>query len=318
MERTAKEQHNEIKPAVIGLVIRVDGIACTVLLPTGQTRRGRLTGKVIRHREATAPVAVGDQVELQPLDDEYDLVTGIQPRRSELIRGAAGGRQLKQVLAANLDQLVIVFAVGRPAPVAARLDRFLVIAAQAGLEPLIVVNKFDLADESSRELALASIYQRLGYQVLFTSTLTGAGIDDLRTRLKGRLSALVGESGVGKSTLLNVIQPGLRLRAGEVSRTGKGRHTTTASDLLPLNDGGFVADTPGLKEITLWGITAEDLSDYFPEIEPTRGRCYFASCSHRQEQGCAVLAALEAGQIAADRYESFLKLRDELSPPRRW
>lgn len=296
------------------MVVRVDGIACTVLLPGGERRRGRLAGKVLRGREATAPVAVGDQVRLRPLDTQHDLVAAVLPRRTELARAAAGGRRLKQVIAANLDLLAIVLALREPAPAPARLDRFLVIAGQAGLEPLIVVNKADLGAPAELE-AIFGLYRELGYTVLPTSVVAGVGIDELRDRLRGRMSALVGASGVGKSSLLNAVQPGLRLRTGLVSGpTGKGRHTTTAADLLPLAGGGYVADTPGLKELAIWGLAPEELGDFFPEIAPyLDGPCRFARCSHRHEPDCAVRAAVAAGAITVARYESYLKLREELA-----
>jgi ribosome biogenesis GTPase len=294
-------------------VVRVDGIACTVLLPDGTRRRARLAGKITRQREATAPVAVGDEVILRRLDDETDLVEAVVPRRTELVRAAAGGLRGKQVIVANLDLLVIVFALAQPAPIPARLDRMLVIAEQAGIPPLIVLNKVDLADEPAQADAVFALYRDLGYDLLATSTVTGQGLDELRRRLVGRVSALVGASGVGKSSLLNAIQPGLRLRAGEVSRVGKGRHTTSAADLLPLADGGFVADTPGLKEIGLWGIDPDELISYFREFVPHLGGCRFARCSHRSEPDCAIRTAVAGGQIATSRYQSFLKLRDEVA-----
>jgi ribosome biogenesis GTPase len=301
-----------------GLVVRVDGIACTVQLTDGQRRRARLAGQVMRQREGTAPVAVGDRVRLQPLDGQFDLVEQRLPRRNELVRAAAGGGRLKQVIAANLDLLVIVLAIARPEPVLARLDRFLIIAAQAGIPPLIVINKLDLASEPASDERLLAIYRQLGYPLLATSVRTKQGIAELRDWLTGRLSALVGASGVGKSSLLNAVQPGLRLRAGEVSRSGKGRHTTTAADLLPLTGGGFVADTPGLKELGLWAIRADELIDYFPELAPLRGSCRFATCRHRQEPGCSLLRALAEGRLDPGRYQSYQRLYDELTPARAW
>lgn len=295
-----------------GLVVRVDGIACTVRLPDGSQRRARLAGKVVRQRVATAPVAIGDEVLIRPLDEAYALVDEVLPRRTELVRGAAGGGRLKQVLAANLDQLVAVFAYRQPAPSAARLDRLLLIAEQARITPLIVVNKADLAADPGEAAAVFDLYCRLGYTVLATSAVTGQGLSELRARLLGRISAFVGPSGVGKSSLLNALQPGLRLRAGEVSKVGKGRHTTTAADLLPLTGGGYIADTPGLKEIALWGVAPAELEALFPEFRPHLGQCRFSRCRHRQEPGCAIRAAVAAGEIAESRYQSYLKIYDEL------
>lgn len=300
-----------------GLVVRVDGIACTIRQDDGTTHRVRLTGKAMRGRQATAPVAVGDWVAWRPLDREFGLVEAVLPRRNELVRAAAGGLRLKQVLAANLDLLVIVFALARPVAVPARLDRCLVIAAQAGIEPLIVLNKVDLATSLDEIEQTFATYRQLGYALLPTSVVTGQGIATLRERLVGRLSALIGASGVGKSSLLNAVQPGLRLRAGEVSRTGKGRHTTTAAELLPLVGGGYVADTPGLKELALWGLEPDDLLDSFPELAACRGGCRYGTCRHEHEPGCAILAALADGRLTEPRYQSYLKLRDEITAAQR-
>ena len=302
-----------VPPLQQGLVVRVDGIACTVRLPDGSSRRARLAGRIMRQRAATAPVAIGDQVLIAPLDDQFALVDEVLPRRSELARGAAGGGRLKQVIAANLDLLVAVFAYARPAPSAARLDRTLLIAETARVEPLIVVNKVDLADDPRDAEAIFDLYRRLGYVVLLTSAVTGQGVEELRARLLGRTSALVGASGVGKSTLLNALQPGLRLRANEVSKIGKGRHTTSAADLLPLTGGGYLADTPGLKELTLWDVAPDDLAELFPEFRPHLGQCRFARCTHRHEPDCAIREALDAGTIAPSRYDCYLKVFEELS-----
>lgn len=317
-ERTCQDEQRADAPAATaalqqGLVVRVDGSVCTVRLPDGSQRRARLAGKVLRQREATAPVAIGDNVLIRPLDEEYALVDEVLPRRTELVRGAAGGGRLKQVLAANLDQLVAVFAYRQPAPSAARLDRLLLIAEQAGITPLVVVNKADLADDPRAAAAVFALYRRLGYSVLATSAITGQGLAELRARLTGRISALVGASGVGKSSLLNALQPGLRLRAGEVSKTGKGRHTTTAADLLPLDGGGYIADTPGLKEIALWGVAPAELDALFPEFRPYLGQCRFSRCMHQREPACAIRAAVAAGEIAESRYQSYRKIYDELS-----
>ena len=318
METDTRDEGRQAAGGLIGLVTRVDGIACTVLLPDGQVRRARLAGRAKRGRLTTAPVAVGDQVEIAPLDEQFDVVRSVLPRRTELARGEAGGGRLRQVIAANLDLLVIVFATRNPAPSTARLDRFLIIAEQAGIPPLIVVNKADLAEGPTEIDAVFRPYRDLGYPVLPTSAVTGQNIAALRDELQGRISALVGASGVGKSTLLNAIQPGLRLRTGEVSQvTGKGRHTTTASDLLPLTGGGYVADTPGLKELAIHGVSAEALPAYFVEFRSHLDDCYFARCTHLHEPGCAVRAAVEEGQIAPARYQSYVKLREELAQAER-
>lgn len=213
---------------------------------------------------------------------------------------------------ANVDQVVVVFAAAHPEPRLRMLDRFLVQSEMSGLPAVIVVNKSDLVDRSEIESRF-SVYVRAGYPVLYTSVLTGEGLEGLRDRLCGRISVLTGPSGVGKSSLLNVLEPGFRLRTGEVSEAvRKGRHTTVMAELLPLSCGGYVADTPGLRELGLWGVSRDRLDECFPEFRPYLGDCRFGrGCSHTHEPDCAVRAAVESGEVSLDRYESYRTLWDE-------
>jgi ribosome biogenesis GTPase len=232
----------------------------------------------------------------------------VHDRATVLARRAPGKAPRQKVIAANLDQVLIVFAAANPAPHLRMLDRFLVIAADAEIRPVIVVNKTDVSgDEAARETFAP--YVSAGYDVLFTAAKRGVGVDAVREAICGCTSALAGPSGVGKSSLLNAVQPGLGLRVAEISEAvNKGRHTTVTAQLIPLECGGYVADTPGLRELGLWEIDRDNLQFYFPEFEPLLGKCRYPTCTHVHEPGCAVQAAAEAGAVDAGRYESYRRM----------
>ena len=259
-------------------------------------------------------LAVGDEVELEPKDaGDGFVIAEIHPRRSKLARREPGSGRGERIIAANVDQVVVVFALVKPTPHPAMLDRFLVIAEANSLAARIVVNKVDLASESEAQ-ALFADHVRAGYPLHLTSTKDGGrGLAPLHDALQNRTSALSGPSGVGKSSLMNALYPGLNLRVGEISESvNKGRHTTVGALLHPLPDGGFVADTPGLREIGMWGLDPSDLADCFPEFRPLTALCRFADCTHTVEPGCAVLEAIAARDVSARRHESYVKLREEL------
>jgi ribosome biogenesis GTPase len=189
------------------------------------------------------------------------------------------------------------------------LDRFLVIAEKGGIPSLVVANKIDLIGLKAAQ-EIFGHYPSLGYPVVYTSVKTGRGVRELRRRLAGKISVFAGPSGVGKSSLLNAVQPGLGLQVREVSQaTSKGRHTTVVRQMFPLEGGGYVADTPGLKALALYDIEPEELDGYFPELSDRVSRCYFSNCTHINEPGCAVLGALEEGQINSERYRSYISMR---------
>src|SRR4051812_16525639 len=259
-------------------------------------------------------LAVGDEVELEPKDaGDGFVIAEIHPRRSKLARREPGSGRGERIIAANVDQVVVVFALVKPTPHPAMLDRFLVIAEANSLAARIVVNKVDLASESEAQAMFAD-HVRSGYPLHLTSTKDGGrGLAPLHDALQNQTSALTGPSGVGKSSLMNALYPGLNLRVGEISESvNKGRHTTVGALLHPLPDGGFVADTPGLREIGMWGLDPSDLADCFPEFRPLTSLCRFADCTHTVEPGCAVLESIAAGDVSVRRHESYVKLREEL------
>ncbi|MGH2447676.1 MAG: ribosome small subunit-dependent GTPase A [Chloroflexota bacterium] len=273
----------------------------------------RAPKKLLRgERVNTTAVVIGDRVRAVVAEDGTGSIEEILPRRNQLVRGAAGESRFLDVIAANLDLFLAVHSLREPELNTARIDRFLLMAQIAGIPAMVVLNKLDLAGDMDLD-EIEAPYRQAGYPVILTSASTGQGIERMREALSGGISALAGPSGVGKSTLLNRMQPGLRLRTGEISEaTGKGRHTTTTAELLLLDLGGYVADTPGLRELAIPEIEYEDLGYLFPDFHPYLGACRFANCTHREEAGCAVRAAVEAGKISGDRYRSFRHIHQDL------
>ncbi len=278
-----------------------------------QTEQGtvvcQLRGRLKKHRSAGDIIALGDHVRIQLQNDGTGSIEEIAPRQTALVRSAPTARGVyRQVLLANPDQAVFVFACAQPEPHLRMLDRFLIVAEQQGIPPLVVANKIDLATPDVIEKF--SIYPPLGYPVIFTSAHTGQGIDELRERLVGKLSALAGPSGVGKSSLLNSVQPELGLAVRDVSQaTEKGRHTTVIRQLFPLDAGGYVADLPGMRMLSLWDIQPEELDGYFPELRGLVQECLYNDCNHQNVPGCAVIEGVNRGTVSPERYESYLRLR---------
>jgi ribosome biogenesis GTPase / thiamine phosphate phosphatase len=270
-----------------------------------------LRGRIKRDERSGDRVVAGDRVELERVvagTEERWAIVIVQPRRSALVRRSPGKAPRPKTIVANVDQVLVVFAVARPEPHLRMLDRFLVLCEASGLDAVIVANKLDLAGEAAAH-RLFGVYERIGYPVLYTSTKQCLGIEALREQLQGRTSVLTGPSGVGKSSLLNEVHPGLGLRVAAISDAVlKGRHTTVTAELIPLRGGGYVADTPGLRELGLWGIDPGDLDACFPEFHPFLGTCrYGNSCTHTHEPGCAVKQAVEA-DIDPVRYDSYRRL----------
>jgi ribosome biogenesis GTPase / thiamine phosphate phosphatase len=268
-----------------------------------------------RRPHSTDAVAVGDRVRFTLGQPGIGVIEEIMPRRTRFCR--SGFRGEEQTLVCNLDQVAIVFAVAEPRPDPWKLDRFLVASESENLEPVIVANKADLLDDAQIEETFRE-WTSLGYRMIITSVRTDRGIDDLRAALKDKVTAFVGPSGAGKSSLLNKIQPGLNLRTGEIGYvTYKGKHTTTASQLIPLISGGWVADTPGLRQLELIEKDRDALIECFPELRSLVGHCRFDDCRHEAEPGCAIKIAVEEGRVSDRRYRSFLTLVGEVEPTRR-
>lgn len=290
-----------------GLVLRATAGFFDVELG-GEVVQCRLRGRLKKEKQRTDICVIGDDVDVL-LDGEQATVEFVHPRRTRFSRRhpGRGGQYKEDVLVANLDQVVTVFAFRNPPFQARMLDRFLVIAEHNEVDAVIIANKVDQVDPAQR--ATFELYQGLGYPVFFVSAVTGEGLDALRTRLLGRISALTGPSGAGKSSLANKLQAGLELAVGELSEAhGKGRHTTRVATLHPLTGGGYLADTPGIRELGTWDLPAEDLDDCFPEFRPFLGRCRFRGCRHDHEPDCAVQAAIAEGDIGDERYDSYLRL----------
>ena len=301
-----------------GTVVRAQSGFFTVRTETGDCVC-HLRGRLKKQRQTADLIAVGDRVEISVQPDGSGMIESIAPRHSALSRRAPSGygagsvrraeSEAEQVLVANADQVVLVFACAEPPPRLGMLDRYLVTAECARLPAIICANKSDLVTPEAAE-RLFGLYVPLGYAVFYTSAVTGAGVAVLREQLQGKVSVFTGPSGVGKSSLLNTLQPGLGLKARAVSQaTTKGRHTTVYPELFPLDPVTFVADTPGLRTLDLWDIEPEELDGYFVEIRPYVSQCAFNDCTHLREPDCAVRKAVAEGRIAGSRYESYCRIR---------
>lgn len=262
------------------------------------------------------PVAIGDEVrfieginEGGSADVRANMIMEVLPRRNALMRLSPDQRKLKQVVVANVDQVIAVIAAAKPVPDLVMLDRFLAMAEAADIPAIVVITK---ADQQMKEYVQQAIddYRSIDYRVIVTSAVEGVGVDEFREAITGKTSAFVGMSGVGKTTLLNATQPELGLRVNEVSkRTGEGKHTTTHLEMFSLNGGGSIVDTPGMREFALWDVEGNELAMLFREMAPFVGTCKFgAGCEHIHEPGCAIKRAVESGHIPESRHRSYMKI----------
>ncbi len=291
-----------------GTVCATGGGVYRVCLDDGRMVDAALRGRLKLERRTGDRIVIGDRIQASATEDAW-VIQEVANRASELVRRGPGGRRPK-VIAANLDSVLAVVAAADPEPRAGQVDRLLVVAEASGLSPVLVVNKVDLAEDAAARIR--TLYERVGYRVVVASALTGTGLDELRAEVCAGTSALIGPSGVGKSSLLNALEPDLHLRTGELSRRrGSGRHTTVGARLLPLTCGGLVADTPGFADVGTWGVSPESVDGCFPELRPFLDSCRFRGCAHIQEPGCAVLDAVRGGRIAESRYDSYVTLRGE-------
>lgn len=310
----------QVELQVEGRVVREQSGFFWVEIEDGRIITCRLRGRLKEEAQASDIAAIGDCVKITILEDGSGTINEVEERRNALSRSVrtegvrgAGGPEREHVLIANVGQALFVFAAAQPAPSPKLIDRFLVSGEKAGIEPLIIVaNKIDL-DEDGTGRERFRVYEDIGYRVLYTSARDKTGVEDLRDVLSDKVSVFTGPSGVGKTSLLNTVQPGLGRTVKSISRfSQEGIHTTRDSELVKLDQGGYLADTPGIRQLAIWDVEPEELDAYYREIAPLVSECWFRDCTHSNEPGCAVRAAVEAGTVSRARYESYLSLRAEL------
>lgn len=302
-----------------GLVIKNTGSWYVVRTDDGREVNCKIKGNFrLKGIRTTNPVAVGDRVTITDGGDGASFITAIAPRSNYIIRRASNLSKEASIIAANIDMAYLVVTLSHPTTSTTFIDRFLATAEAYRVPATIVINKVDLlTSPEDRELldAVTYLYSSIGYKVMYVSALNGTGIDSLRESISGRVSLFSGNSGVGKSSLINALLPGLELRTAEISAMhDTGMHTTTFSEMFPLPDGGYIIDTPGVKGFGTIDFDREEVGHFFPEIFETARDCRYGNCTHTHEPGCAVLRAIEENRIARSRYASYLSIIDDSAP----
>lgn len=295
-----------MKERMEGTVTKIRSVLCEVYA-AGRTYECRVRGRLVASDTGESkPLAVGDRIVFTPTEEGEGVIEEVCPRRTKLSRRSPRDPRIEHVIVANVDQLLIVASVHKPPLTPGIIDRYVIAGEAGGIEPVVCINKIDLARDESEYLGAANTYREMDYAVLLTSATQRTGLEALKDVLRDKSTVLAGHSGVGKSALINAIQPGLRLRTGPVRQ--KGRHTTTSVSLLTLDIGGYVVDTPGIREFTLWDIEKRDVAQFFPHIWELSADCRMPDCVHMHEPGCAVKEAVEAGDLPADRYDSYVRI----------
>jgi ribosome biogenesis GTPase / thiamine phosphate phosphatase len=307
---------------MIGIVTKSTGSWYNVKVDNNKVIQCRIVGKMkLDDRKLTNPIAVGDEVELDLENETQGIIKKVMPRRNYIVRQSPRKHHQVHFLASNVDQVVLIVTIIDPNLKLGFIDRYLLMCEPYNIPATIVFNKADIYGED--ELALLAhckhIYERIGYSVLVTSSVSGQGLDDLRDTLQGKVTLISGQSGVGKSTLVNLIEPGLTLLTGEISDfSGKGQHTTTFAEMFELSFGGSIIDTPGIKTLAFSHLEIEEVVHNWREFFVLSSQCKFNDCTHRNEPMCAVKAAIEAGDIAESRYYNYLNICEEIEDQNYW
>lgn len=317
-----KKGTNMISDATEGTVVKNTGSSYVVLTDKGEEVSCRVKGNFrIKGIRTTNPVAVGDRVSIQKASDDADYITAISPRRNYIIRRASNLSKESHILAANLDQAAVVISLRDPFTPLTFIDRFLATAEAYNVPAIIIINKEDLWDEDDRLLAdaIKNLYMNIGYPVFTVSAESKKGLDELSAHLKDKTTLIAGNSGVGKSSLINALIPGANLKTGKISDIHHtGMHTTTFSEMIPLPNGGALIDIPGVKGFGTIDFSVEEVSHYFPEIFKEGANCRYSDCKHTGEPGCAVVPAVEDHRIAESRYASYLSILEEIQDPSKY
>ncbi len=299
-----------------GTITTIESVSCRVDTTRGEytcVARGKLTESDTGEKK---PLAVGDRVtiEVDKPSGKEAVITELLPRRTRLSRSHPANPRLEQIIAANVDQALIVCSVKSPPLILGIIDRYVIAAEYGGIVPVLCINKTDLADEEDQHLAVSEIYRKAGYRVFLTSTKTGEGIDGLKKVFQGQTTVLAGHSGVGKSSLINTIHPGLKLKTAPLG--WKGTHCTAKATLIKLQPGSYVVDTPGIRELQPWDIEKGEVQQFFPEIWECSPQCAMPDCTHLHEPDCAVQRAVEEGRIPEIRYDSYAAIIDSITTQR--
>ncbi len=301
-----------------GVVTRIQGSIYVVSSGGGEVKcslRGRF--RLGDRPEEQLPV-VGDDVDFRPEGSPDDrgargMIMAVHPRSSVFARTDPTGKMDHKVIGANLDHVIIVVSTKKPTLKLRLVDRMIVAAEAGGMEPVVCVNKMDLIRDDDRLRKQLGPYEKMQYKVIFCSALRRTGLEDLRDLMRFKRSIMVGPSGTGKTSLVSALQPSLKLATGSVSeKTGKGRHTTSHFELHELDFGGYIGDTPGIREFGVTGVSGKELGSHFRDFQPYLGTCRFSTCTHSHEPGCAVKDAVEEGMLSRDRYESYIRILDSI------